>query len=199
MSGAPRSAQSWPSVAVTTFYKRDLITRHTGRVVRSGIEGVVAEQGGRSLIVLDFRSVRIIDFSCADEVVAKLVLGAVEHGDDGKERFFLFRGMEEHHLDTISFALQRRDLAATAQRSSGEPVLIGTADDAERRAWETVCDHRRCDSARVASALGIAEPRARPVLNGLHGRRLLWRRGDEYVSLLEAFAVGGAGADGAGA
>ncbi len=199
MSGRPVPADSWPLVAVTTLYKRDLITRQTGRIVRSGIEGVVAEQGGRSLIVLDFQSVRIIDFSCADEVVAKLVLGAVEHGGDEQERFFLFRGIEEHHLDTISFALQRRDLAATAQRSSGEPILIGAADEAERRAWETVCTHRRSDSARVASALGIAEPSARPVLDALHGRRLLWRCGDEYVSLLEAFAMGGAGAAGAGA
>ncbi len=194
MSGSRVPSDSWPAVAVTTLYKRDLITRHTGRVVRSGIEGMVAEQGGRTLIVLDFQSVRIIDFSCADEVVAKLVLGAVEHGDEGQERFFLFRGIEEHHLDTISFALERRDLAATAQRSSGELILVGTADEAERQAWETVCAHRRSDSARVASALGIAEPAARPILNALHGRRLLWRCGDEYVSLLEAFAMGAAGA-----
>ena len=199
MSGSPSPQPSWPAVAVTTLYKRDLITRHTGRVVRSGVEGVVAEQGGQSLIVLDFQSVRIIDFSCADEVVAKLVLGAVEHADDGRESFFLFRGIEEHHLDTISFALQRRDLAATAQRSSGEPILIGTADEEQRQAWETVCAHRRSDSARVASALGIAEPNARPVLNALHGRRLVWRCGDEYVSLLEAFARGGAGAARSGA
>ena len=199
MSGTRVPADSWPMVAVTTLYKRDLITRHTGRVVRSGIEGVVAEQGECSLIVLDFQSVRIIDFSCADEVVAKLVLGAVDHAADEQERFFLFRGIEQHHIDTISFALQRRDLAATGQRSNGEPILIGTADDAERRAWETVCTHRRSDSARVASALGIAEPVARPVLDALHGRRLLWRCGDQYVSLLEAFAMGAAGAAGAGA
>src|SRR5690606_20012717 len=61
---------------VTSFYS-NLVTRPTGRAVRMGVESQLAEiDAGRNfcLSVLDFSQVNVLDYSCADEIVAKLLL-----------------------------------------------------------------------------------------------------------------------------
>ncbi|TFG61608.1 MAG: hypothetical protein E4H28_08655, partial [Gemmatimonadales bacterium] len=62
-----------PDVAIASLYQEFLVTRHTGRAVRLSIERLVDERSGPSLTVIDFRDVAVIDFSCADEVVARLL------------------------------------------------------------------------------------------------------------------------------
>ena len=52
----------------------DLVTRPTGAAVRDGIEKQLADLGERSLTVIDFSHVRLLDYSCADEIVAKLLM-----------------------------------------------------------------------------------------------------------------------------
>ena len=52
----------------------NLVTRPTGAAVRIGIEHHLDEIGDKSLAVLDFSHVGLLDFSCADEIVAKLLM-----------------------------------------------------------------------------------------------------------------------------
>jgi hypothetical protein len=59
--------------AVCALYS-NLVTRPTGAAVRTEIERVIAESGGRTVTVIDFSQVTLLDFSCADEIVAKLML-----------------------------------------------------------------------------------------------------------------------------
>ena len=60
--------------AVATPY-RNLVTRATGAAVRGRIEAAL-ERSTCDVAVLDFSEVALLDFSCADEIVAKLVLAA---------------------------------------------------------------------------------------------------------------------------
>ena len=65
---------------VASLYS-SLVTRPTGQAVRLAIENVLAEETGPiSLSVIDLSQVTVIDFSCADEVVAKLLLRFLEEG-----------------------------------------------------------------------------------------------------------------------
>jgi hypothetical protein len=50
----------------------NLATRETGRSIRESIELLEREPEG-TVAALDFSHVGIIDFSCADEIVSKLV------------------------------------------------------------------------------------------------------------------------------
>jgi len=61
----------------------NLVTRPTGAAVRTQIEALLADSRERSLTVIDFSHVGMIDFSCADEVIAKLLLryANAERGD----------------------------------------------------------------------------------------------------------------------
>ena len=52
----------------------DLVTRPTGRVVRERIHRVIASaRGAASITRMDFNGVGCMDYSCADEIVARLV------------------------------------------------------------------------------------------------------------------------------
>jgi hypothetical protein len=58
--------------SVATLYSH-LVTRPTGRRLRLGIEAQITELGALCITVLDFSEVVVLDYSCADETVAKLI------------------------------------------------------------------------------------------------------------------------------
>ena len=95
--------------AVCDLYS-NLVTRPTGAAVRHEIERFIGERRESSLTVIDFQHVGLLDFSCADEVVAKLLLGQVTRGATG-EAYFLVRGVRDVHLDAIEAVLERYGLA----------------------------------------------------------------------------------------
>ena len=84
--------------SVASLYSH-LVTRPTGRALRLGIESQIVELGDRCLSVLDFKQVVILDYSCADEAVAKLVLRYLEE-DRPADAYFVARGVSDHHLRT---------------------------------------------------------------------------------------------------
>ncbi len=92
----------------------NLVTRPTGAAVRTEIENLLAAWRGPSLTVIDFSHVNLLDFSCADEVVAKLLL-RFEGGAPPQDAYFLLRGVREDHLDAIEAALERYQLALVMQ------------------------------------------------------------------------------------
>lgn len=167
----------------------DLVTRPTGAAVRTGIEQQLADAGERTLTVIDFTHVGLLDFSCADEIVAKLLVtycepaGATGRVAPPRDCYFLFKGVSDSHLDAIDAVLQRRGLALVAQTDDGSPLLIGTVDDGERRAWEAVTRLGRAVPADVASEVGLEEPQAEMLLNGLTRRRLIMRFDEGYVAV----------------
>ena len=140
------------------------------------------------MTVLDFGDVSVIDFSCADEVVAKLVLRAIEADGADQQRFYVFRGVCPHHLDPMESALRRRGLAAAAQKPSGEPFLIGDVEPTASRLWLKLCEAGRARPADLAPALGMDASDCGRLLDHMVERRLLRWDGVEYHSLFHVFA-----------
>ena len=170
----------------------DLVTRPTGAAVRSGIEQQLADAQERTLTVIDFTHVGLLDYSCADEIVAKLLVSYCEPaGERGsvarlvppRDCYFLFKGVSDSHFDAIDAVLQRRGLALVAQTDDGMPLLIGTVDDRERRAWEAVTRLGRALPADIAGEVGLEEPQAEVLLIGLSRRRLIMRFDEGYVAV----------------
>jgi hypothetical protein len=162
----------------------NLVTRPTGAAVRMGIEQQIADLHDRSLTVIDFANVSLLDFSCADEVVAKLVLKYCS-SDSGSEAYFLFRGISESHLDAIESVLERHHIAIVMQTDDGRAVTIGPLSEEEQSAWEAVAARRRITSSDVEELREAGLADVEPLLEQLHARRLLMRLEDEYVSLGE--------------
>src|SRR5262245_29916960 len=99
----------------------DLVTRRTGAAVRGGIERELA--GSPEPAVIDFGAVRLLDLSCADEIVAKLV---VQYGNWR----FLFRGLTPSQRDSLEPVLERQGLAvALLAGDTGRIELIGPDEE----------------------------------------------------------------------
>ena len=162
----------------------NLVTRPTGAAVRTQIEALLADSRERTLTVIDFSHVGMIDFSCADEVVAKLLLRYVAEERGDREAYFLFRGVTEDHWDAIEAVLERHRLALVLEAADGGSAHIGgIVDDRERTAWNKVYELGRAAASDLASALGTPPADCAQMLEGLHRRRLVMRLDDEYIAV----------------
>lgn len=193
--GQPSGVAGLSRVSPVSLYSY-LVTRPTGRAVRLGIQKRLAECNRQVLAVLDFREVQLIDFSCADEIVAKLVRESQLGAAARFEAYFLFSGLLPHHLEPVESALRRQGLAVAAERVDGEPVLLGAVSRFPERAWYALCRLGRAAPAAVAGALKTAEEEALELLEVLLARRLLLRDGTDYLSFRQALEEGGRAGEG---
>lgn len=156
----------------------NLLTRPTGAAVRAAIEALLAEGHPPTITTLDFTHVKLLDFSCADEIVAKLLMRHVESAlvDD---RYMCFRGMREDHLDAVEAVLERRALALVWDRD-GSLELLGRIDADERRHWDVVRDAGPLTADSVATTLGASTSETEVHLENLWRRRLLMRGHNGY-------------------
>jgi hypothetical protein len=161
-----------------TLYS-NLVTRPTGRAVRTQIETLL-ESSERSLTVLDFSHVAMIDFSCADEVVAKLLL---EQGRN-REAYFVFRGMSDDHWDAIESVLERHGLALVVERDGGVE-LVGVLHDSERKVFQAIKSRGRAEAWELAKDLGESEAVVQKALDEMWRRRLIMRHGAAYTPVGE--------------
>lgn len=161
----------------------NLVTRPTGVAVRTEIERAIAEAGGRTVTVIDFSQVTLLDFSCADEIVAKLMLRSVEDAARtieaaAPEGYFVFRGICDRHLDAIETVLERHGLAIVAM-VDGVVQLVGEVGPDERVAWDRLRALGAADLESFAQTLAgdladgaAATARAAELLDRLAARRL---------------------------
>jgi hypothetical protein len=161
----------------------NLLTRPTGAAVRSQIEQQLTDLRESVVTVIDFSQVELLDFSCADEVIAKLLLRF--GSEPARETYFVFRGVTAH-LDAIETVLERHMLALVIQLDDGAAHLIGAVPEAERRLWEALRRIGGGVASAVAAEIGANEHDTVEMLDGLSRRRLVMHLGDRYV------AVGGA-------
>jgi hypothetical protein len=97
----------------------DLVTRPTGRAVRENIE---RELPPGTIAVMNFTGVGCLDYSCADEIVAKLVRDKV--------RVLLLRGLTEAHREAIEPVLSGAGLAVLCERADGVLEGLGASEPA---------------------------------------------------------------------
>jgi len=139
------------SRTVNTVYG-DLVTRRTGEAVRFGIEAML--QDADETTVIDFGTVRLMDMSCADEIIGKLLLR------QGTGRYFLLVGVHAAHEDALQPVLERHRLAVVAQDRTGALKLLGSLPEEARRAFgerqfahlpnslDNPCEHLKTRSAQ---------------------------------------------------
>lgn len=159
----------------------DLVTRSTGAAVRRCIEAELDAAGADDVVTLDFSDIGMMDYSCADEVVAKLLLDLARRG--GRPSMLVFHGITDAHLEAIEDVLLHHGLALVVHFADGAARLVGAVSEDERAVWQLV--HARGG----ARAEDLAEPAAREapellvMLEALHGRRLLRRDGPTFAPI----------------
>jgi hypothetical protein len=174
--------------SVTSLFS-NLVTRPTGRAIRAGVESQIAEmrvpEATRCLSVLDFSQVRVLDYSCADEIVAKLLLRFA--GDERpSEAFFVVLGMQEHHQEAIEAVLERHDLLLVARDETGQVHLLGAADEAHHAVWNALVRRGRAGAGELAADSGLSSSQAQEVLQAFLAHRVAAHNPDGTVSPLSA-------------
>jgi anti-anti-sigma regulatory factor len=159
--------------AIATPY-RILVTRATGALVRDRIELRLAQSRCHAA-VLDFRDVDLLDLSCADEVVAKLLRG-------GKAGFVAIAGLHEDLREQVHDVLEPQQLAVTVVHDDGASELLGAVPDDARAAFRAL-QEACCTCGDLARRLGWGEDRALAALEALATQRLA-RRGDHGYTLI---------------
>jgi hypothetical protein len=96
-----------------------LVTRPTGAAVREYIERQIINDGLLDdVTVIDFSHVGMMDFSCADEIVAKLVL---QHQERSCQ--FVFSGLSESHIEAIDTVLERHGLSLVSHETDARTYV----------------------------------------------------------------------------
>lgn len=158
----------------------DLVTRATGRTVRSGIEARLGLAGAARVTVIDFSRVGLIDFSCADEIVATLIRRACDDAP-GYDGCFLFDGISDAHLDAIEHVVERDQLALVVRVTGlGVHRLVGMVTAEERAVWDALLRERVADAERLAMLLDRPIEVVEAALLALTRRRLLLRDGSRF-------------------
>lgn len=154
--------------SVTTDYF-DLVTRPTGASVRGRLEARIA-QSPHPTTQLDFGQIGLLDFSCADEVVAKLLLRT----PDGRPRFVVLVNVSDSHLDAIEQVLETHQLTVMAVHASEpRPCMLGWRTPDLVTAFDAVNRLGAGDSGRLADLVGWTLERAADALQSLALRGLI--------------------------
>ena len=162
----------------------NLVTRPTGHAVRGAIEAILGDEAEDAVTVIDFTHVGLLDYSCADEIIAKLLqrYDAREPADARGAVYFVFRGLNDLHIESIEWVLHHHGLALVAEPVDGEPHLIGDVDDEARTVWAVVGRIGACSALVVAEQAGLEPTQAERALVDLWRRRLLRRENDQYLA-----------------
>lgn len=153
----------------------DLVTRRTGEAVRSGIEAMLTDDDETA--VIDFGTVRLMDMSCADEIVGKLLLA------HGPARYFVLVGVHAAHEDALLPVLERHHLAVAAEDRTGQLKVLGTLPEPARLAFGLLADSGPAPSDEIAARLAVPAAEALAALEVLCQRRLVREQGGQYRAL----------------
>lgn len=114
----------------------DLVTRRTGQAVRQVIEHTLAETEGAQPAAIDFGTVRLLDLSCADEIVGRLLR------DQGHARPFVLLNVSPAHRESLEFVLERHHLAVAIRDSHGSVDVVGSVTESVRRVFRFLAGGR---------------------------------------------------------
>ena len=161
----------------------NLVTRSTGAAVRRCIEQELARLPADETATLDFSQIGMMDFSCADEVVAKL-LQDPPHGTPARTwGIVTFHGITDHHLEAIEDVLHHHGLAMVVHFADGGARLVGAVNDDERALWDLVYAMGGTSVQALAERAGRDHAEVQRILELLHERRLVRQAGHGYHPL----------------
>jgi hypothetical protein len=151
----------------------NLVTRETGVVIRERLERELMMEADPTVAFFDFSGVGVIDYSCADEVIAKLTsrLLSNEYG----EKFIVLEGLSSNQMENIAVALERKKLAVLYLQERGGWQVIGFLNNYLRKTLVSVMERGSIILRELAQEGGIGLNTAGTRLLNLYKKRLIWR------------------------
>jgi hypothetical protein len=158
----------------------DLVTRSTGRAVRTSIQRALTEADA-GVAHLDFSDIGLVDLSGADEVVAKLLL------DPPCRTIVVLEGLREEHLEAIEHVLEHHELAALVHDGGSDSYRpVGRVTPDIRTAFVTLQSLGAATAASLAEQVDWSLAQAAETLETLLRLRLVRADGEVYTAPLPA-------------
>jgi hypothetical protein len=151
---------------------KEMIGRSRGGKVREFIEKSLREEKASLLVILDFSGIGSIDFSWADEVVAKMIsrLWGGEYG----EKYLILKGLSTSQVENITVALERKRLAALVTGPEGWRI-IGSLNNYLAYTLNQVMEERYLTLRQLSEKEGIGMNTSGTRLLNLYKKRLVAR------------------------
>ncbi len=152
---------------------KDLVTRPSGQKVRERIERDIEKEPEGSVVGLDFSKIGVIDYSCADEIVAKLMsrLLSDEYGD----KYVLLAGLSENQKENIEVALERKGLAIVAEMRGGERVVLGELNNYLKDTLDFIIKKKKATSKDLSDVRKLEANTSGTRLLNLYKKRIVRR------------------------
>jgi hypothetical protein len=159
----------------TTLLKngsREMTGRSRGIRIREGLERILGEEKRSVCLVLDFSGMGSVDFSWADEVVAKMIsrLWSGEYG----EKFLVLKNLSPSQAENVGVALERKKLAVLATGADGWH-LIGSLNNYLVHTLTRVMKRRQLTLRELSEEEGIEMNTSGTRLLNLYKKRLVVR------------------------
>ena len=151
---------------------REMTGRSRGIRIREGLERILGEEKGSLCLVLDFSGMGPIDFSWADEVVAKMIsrLWSGEYG----EKFLVLKNLSPSQAENIGVALERKKLAVLTTGAEGWE-LIGSLNNYLIHTLTRVMKRNQLTLRELSEEEGIEMNTSGTRLLNLYKKRLVVR------------------------
>ena len=151
----------------------DLVTRDTGIAIRSRIEKELMNINEGDILFIDFSRIGVIDYSCSDEIIAKLIsrLIGLEYGD----KYIVLTGVNPNQLENIEVALERKKLAVLGINSDNSWMVIGKLNNYLAATLELVMGKRRITTREFAESKNIELNTSGTRLLNLYKKRFVAR------------------------
>ncbi len=152
---------------------RDLVTRPSGQVIRERIERDIEREPNGTVIGIDFSGIGVIDFSCADEIIAKLLsrLLSNEYG----EKYIFLAGLNDNQRENVEVALERKNLAVVAVMKNGKRRLLGSLNNYLKKTFLIVDKKRKLTAKELSRTMKIEANTSGTRLLNLYKKRLVKR------------------------
>ena len=151
----------------------DLVTRPSGQIIRERIERDIAGEGDGVVIALDFSKIGVIDYSCADEIVAKLISRLLS-GEYG-EKYITLTGLNENQRENIEVALERKDLAVMAEMQDGKKILLGSLNNYLKETLNLILKKGKINAKELSESMKLEANTSGTRLLNLYKKRLVKR------------------------
>ncbi|RJQ16659.1 MAG: DUF4325 domain-containing protein [Nitrospiraceae bacterium] len=154
----------------------DLVTRKSGQIIRERIERDIEKEKDGEVIALDFSKIGVIDYSCADEIVAKLISRLL--GNEYGDRYLNLTGLSDNQKENIEVALERKVLAAVAKTRDGKRILLGALNNYLKETLNLIEKKNNITAKDLSDIMKLEANTSGTRLLNLHKKKLV-RKVDE--------------------
>lgn len=151
---------------------REMSGRLRGARIREALERILGEEKRSLRVVLDFSGMGSIDFSWANEVVAKMIsrLWSGEYG----EKFLVLKNLTSSQAENVDVALERKRLAILITGPEGWRI-IGSLNNYLIHTLNRVMEKKQLTLRELSEEEGIGMNTSGTRLLNLYRKRLVAR------------------------